>query len=210
MGSASQVIRRGAGVEESRTEPAAVPRPVPPTVEGARAGFSRPDRDALVRLAYRFVWNHHDAEDVVHDALTAAQQKRAQLKEPDKWSAWVCRIVIQRALLTRRRKLTWRGHLAGFFRRQKGLPSESGPGKRIETRELGGILKTLLAELPEKQRTAVVLRHLEGIAYRRIAEIMEISESTARVHVRAGREALREMILKRYPEWADVDERQGG
>ena len=97
--------------------------------------------------------------------------------------------------------------MAGLFGRQKGLPAEPEPGRRVETRELGGILKTLLAELPEKQRTALVLRHLEGMAYRRIAEVMEISESTARVHVRAAREALREMIVKRYPEWADVDDR---
>lgn len=63
------------------------------------------------------------------------------------------------------------------------------------------MLERLVAELPTQQRTALVLRHFEQMAYPDIAAVMEIAESTARVHVRAAREALRTAIVSRHPEW---------
>jgi RNA polymerase sigma factor (sigma-70 family) len=62
-------------------------------------------------------------------------------------------------------------------------------------------MRDLIVHLPEGQRTAVTLRHLEQMEYAQIAIIMEISESTVRAHVRAGREALRRMIVSKHPEW---------
>ncbi len=47
----------------------------------------------------------------------------------------------------------------------------------------------------------MTLRHIERLEYPRIAQIMELSESTVRAHVLAGREALRKLILSRHPEW---------
>ncbi len=62
-------------------------------------------------------------------------------------------------------------------------------------------MRRLLTNLPEQQRAAMTLRHIERLDYPRIAQVMAISESTVRVHVRAGREALRELIQSRHPEW---------
>ena len=62
-------------------------------------------------------------------------------------------------------------------------------------------MKRLLVQLPRQQQAAVTLRHLERMEYPQIARIMAISESTVRVHVRTGREALRKLIQARHPEW---------
>ncbi len=71
----------------------------------------------------------------------------------------------------------------------------------LTQQELGELMKQLLVDLPEQQRMAVTLRHLERLEYPQIAEIMDVAESTVRTHVHAGREALRQMIVRRYPEW---------
>ncbi len=156
-------------------------------------------RKRLVRLAYRFLWNWHDAEDAVHDALVTAEQKSDQLKDTGKWWSWVSRIVVQQCQLHRRKSKKRKDQ-------QAALPdtlAASGPAPSavFENSELGEILRQLVAELPERQRTAIVLRHLEDMDYPSIARIMEITESTVRVHVRAARQALRKAMLKRYPEW---------
>ena len=167
--------------------------------EGVEDGRVGQVRGRLVRLAYRFLWDWDDAEDAVQDALAIAQQKREQLKDHSRWWSWVRRIVVQQC------HLQWRKS----GRRQRAESSmpppahgDRQPAAMLETAELGRIVRELIAALPERQQTAIVLRHLEQMDYRSIAAEMEISQSTARVHVRAGREVLREAILKRYPQWA--------
>ena len=55
---------------------------------------------------------------------------------------------------------------------------------------LGG----LLAELPENQRTAVVLRHVVGLPYAELAVVMGCPEGTAKSHVARGIQRLRALI----------------
>ena len=71
--------------ERSRFEDRAtaeVDRSVDPVVSGTV-------RDRLVRLAYRFLWNHDDAEEVAQDALTIAQAKAGGLRDRRKWWSWM-------------------------------------------------------------------------------------------------------------------------
>ena len=159
------------------------------------------DRGQLVRLAYRFLWNWHDAEDAVQDALALAQRKRSQLKDQAKWQFWVRRIVIQQCHLQRRRTTRWGAVWARLKHELGARQHQSGgdPG----TTELSRIVKELIVSLPERQQTALVLRHLEQMDYPAIAAVMQIAESTVRVLVRSAREALRKAILERYPEWAE-------
>ena len=77
----------------------------------------------------------------------------------------------------------------------------ASPTDAIERSERAALVRLAIERLPQQQRTAVTLRHLEEMSYERIAEIMEITPSTARVHVRAAREAMRQAIVKRAPEF---------
>jgi RNA polymerase sigma-70 factor (ECF subfamily) len=154
-------------------------------------------RSVLVRLAYRFLWN---VEDAVQDALTIVQAKGEQLKDQSKWWSWVRRIVVNQCHEQQRRRWRHERHTSALADRQASShPTDTA----LDREELSGILKSLIAELPEQKQTAIVLRHIDGMSYQQIAEIMQVSESTVRVHVRAAREALREKIMKRYPEWAN-------
>jgi RNA polymerase sigma-70 factor (ECF subfamily) len=151
-----------------------------------------------VQLAYRFVWNRVDAEDAVHNALAIAHEKGGQLREGDRWWSWVARIVVRQCLLLRRsdRRRVRREQVAGGER-----PSSVAAGASdLERGERADTVRHAIAQLPPQQRAAITLRHLEEMSYRRIAEILEISESTARVHVRQGREALRKTIAREHGE----------
>lgn len=61
------------------------------------------------------------------------------------------------------------------------------------------VVGELLMRLPERQKEVMVLRHLEQMNYDQIGELLEMSPSTARVHARAGLEALRDLIKERHP-----------
>src|SRR6185436_17278223 len=63
-------------------------------------------RPRLMRLAYRFLWNRHDAEEIVQDALLLAWQRARQLSDLARRNAWIYRATIHGSL-NRRRRL-WR------------------------------------------------------------------------------------------------------
>ena len=146
------------------------------------------DRAELVRLAHRFVWSPDDAEDIVHDAILHARRNRDQLRDPAKANPWLRRIVVQRAIL----------HLRKTYRRRRVLEAagRAEPVPAIDpVREAARIeeiqaLRAAIEQLPTQQQIAVTLRHLEGMEYPRIAEIMDVAESTVRFHVRQARLAL--------------------
>jgi len=156
-------------------------------------------RERLFRLAYRLLWNRADAEDAVQDALLAAHDRSAQLKDADKWWPWVCRIVVQKSRLLGRR--------TSLRRRHEQLLSELAPtheeAMSSGSAEAKALVIELLDELPRRQREVMVLRHLQGMAFNEIAEVLELSPETARVHAQRGRERLLFLMEQRHPEWME-------
>lgn len=160
-------------------------------------------RGALYRLACRLCWNEHDADDAVQNALVLAAGRRGQLADDGKLWPWLrailvnqCREVLRRSARRRRLELTPRPLLAGA--------AEGGAGQAdLARRELLERVRGLIAELPERQRTALVLRYLEGASCQEVAEMMRIRASTARVLVRNALEALRAALARQNPHWAE-------
>ncbi len=169
------------------------------TEETATAGmFPASARDRLVRLAYRFLWNQHDAEDVAQEALAKACERASDLRDRDKWWSWVSRIVVHRCHELGRRKLRRERHQP-LLRAQAEREAQGSGLDQTADEKVG--LRRLLHELPRRQREVIVLRHLQGMAYGEIATVLGISAATARVHAQAGRETLRQLALRRYPGW---------
>ena len=64
----------------------------------------------------------------------------------------------------------------------------------LENEERFGFLQSLIDELPEKQRTAIQLRDIEGQSYKDIATVMNISESDVKVNIFRARQKLKERL----------------
>jgi RNA polymerase sigma-70 factor (ECF subfamily) len=150
-------------------------------------GAHRPE---LLRLAQRFCRNRAEAEDAVQNALLIAMDRRDQVKQADRALLWLKSIVVRQALELNRRAARRR-----FFEvRRPPVPDSAPAPGDVETDRLAETLRSLIQRLPERQRAAVILRHLEGSEYSTISELLSIRESTARVLVRKGREALRRLL----------------
>jgi RNA polymerase sigma-70 factor (ECF subfamily) len=155
-------------------------------------------RRRWVRLAYRYLWRIEDAEDVVQSAMLRATQRADQLRNVEKWDAWVSQIVVRECLQFRRDAARRRTRESEAVDRATTAASSGEavdvPGSDTTTAQLA---RWALQRLPEKQRMAVVLRRLEGMSYQRVAELMGLEEATARVHVFKGLEAMRQMMVER-------------
>ena len=62
--------------------------------------------------------------------------------------------------------------------------------------DINEILHKLILQLPENQRSAILLRDYEGYSYNEIAEILDLSESQVKVYIYRGRMFLKERIGK--------------
>ncbi len=152
-------------------------------------------RPRLFRLAYRLLWNSHDAEEITQDALAVALGRIDQLREPGKRNSWLYRVAIN---LSKHR-------LRGRRRRPASLTmvtiARSDPiGGHIEHDELMQRVRPAMIDLPARQREALVLRDMEQLAYEEIAGILNTSPATARILVHRGRERMRSILLERWPE----------
>jgi RNA polymerase sigma factor (sigma-70 family) len=177
--------------------------------EELRALAAAGDADALATLyerhhqgLYRYcrsiVRHDEDARDALHNAWVRAW---AALQAGDRdvpVRPWLFRIVHNEAVTVLRRR---RHHdeLAG-------VAALGGPVLEhdVEIRDRLAVLRSDLAELPERQRSALLLRELCGLGHEEIAAVFAISPAAAKQSIYEGRRALQEAEAGRDMICADV------
>lgn len=175
-------------------------------IERARGGDTRAFEDlarreerALYRHALRIVGTTTDAEDVVQDALFSAWRSIASFQGLS-FRAWLFRIATNRAL----------DHLRSRKRRPV-LPLEppeddevtwaepAAPGPDLSQlagdREALALVEAALGTLPAEQRTALLLRDVEGFPYEEIAVITSVEIGTVKSRIHRGRLAVRNVLI---------------
>jgi len=177
-------------------------------IERAKAGDTRAFEDlarreerALYRHALRIVGTTADAEDIVQDALFSAWRSIASFQGLS-FRAWLFRIATNRALdqlRSRKRRpelpldppddddVTW------------AEPVAPGPDltQLVGDREALAAVETALGSLPAEQRTALLLRDVEGFAYEEISVITSVEIGTVKSRIHRGRLAVRNALIVR-------------
>jgi RNA polymerase sigma-70 factor, ECF subfamily len=176
-------------------------------VERAREGDSGAF-EALVRRHYRPAFvaalgelgEASDAEDVCQDAFITALERLEECRDPDRFQAWLLRIVRNRARDIRRRRQV---RLAQPLEAAWSTAGDSDPALDLQRSDLRDRLLAALARLPDVQRKVVLMYDLEGWPHREIAEQLELKEGTVRSHLSHGRRALRALLGTSTKEEAD-------
>ena len=177
---------------------------------GAFDGLIRKYQRQAVAVSYRLLGNNHDALEVTQDAFLKAFSSLATLQKPEAFGGWLMRIVSNLSLNYRRSRKTRQGQLplddllgateAGQSDAAGGsdwMAQSGDPLRRLESEEMGRRLQQALQELPEKQRTAIVLFAIEGRPQKEVAETLECSVEAVKWHVFQGRKKLKD-LLKGY------------
>jgi RNA polymerase sigma-70 factor, ECF subfamily len=157
--------------------------------EDAFASLVRRNQDRAFAVAYRLVRQREDALDIAQEAFVRAYQSLAGFKGEARFSTWLHRIVVNLALDHLRRQPH---HDAGMYQDARALeeaasqvvapaPNPQQAWEAVQTRRL---IQEGLAALPAEQRTALVLREIDGLSYKEIAQAMRCSIGTvmSRLH----------------------------
>jgi RNA polymerase sigma-70 factor (ECF subfamily) len=142
------------------------------------------------RVARAVLGDPDEADDAAQDGFLSALVKLGQYDARRPFGPWLMRIVANAATDRRRRRQV---------RRVEPLdPGLVGGGPRPDTEavrsELGERLRTALAELPPRRRTAVVLFDVEGYSHAEIAGMLGFPEGTVRSEVFHARRRLRALL----------------
>jgi RNA polymerase sigma-70 factor (ECF subfamily) len=145
--------------------------------------------DQAFAVAYGFLQQAEDAEDLVQDAFVRALEKIDSLRRGSPFGPWFYRLLVNTSL-NRRKYLARRQTL--------DVPATSAaresPAVDSERAELRSRLAASVRALPSELETVVILPDLEGFTHREIAGVLGIPEGTCRSHLSRARRLLREML----------------
>lgn len=161
----------------------------------AQLALYRKYAEAMYGLAFRFVRNPADAEDITQEAFIRAFEKINQYKGEVTFGAWLKRIVINGCIDFQKRKAPRFVNLDEAPNRcDDPETDESDIEQRLQ------VVRDTISKLPDKYRFVVQLYYAEGYDHAEIAKILGMSENTCRTRLMRGKNRLQE-LLKNKGEW---------
>lgn len=152
-----------------------------------------PLKDKLFRVALRITREWTEAEDVVQDTLVRVWNKREEWHRMDSIEAY-CLTVVRNLAIDRseRKDAGW----VELTAEAEQAPDADDPHELLVGKERRELIGKLMDELPEKQRTMVQLRDVEGMEYKEIARVMGVTEEQVKVTLFRARQKLRRNFIK--------------
>lgn len=157
--------------------------------EAAYRLLSRRHVPAMLGLARRILGNAADAEDVVQEAMLRVWTHAPRWEPLAAFRTWLTRIVVN-LCLDRKRKAPWVDLEA------VGEIADPAPnaGDEAERNERDRLVDQAIAQLPDRQRTAIVLTYGEGMSNAEVAEVMGTTVSAVETLLVRGKQGLRRAL----------------
>lgn len=163
------------------------------------AGCRSGDRDAqqrlydlshrrVYRLMVRMVGNQ-DAEDVTQQVFLQVFRKISQFAGHSKFETWLYRLAVNEALQHLRKKQRWQTQALPYEPMEQHRPER-------ERNELKELLEHALSKIEPELRSIFLLREIEELSYREIAEVIEIPEGTVGSRLNRARRNLKQHLAE--------------
>jgi len=152
-----------------------------------------PISNKLLRFARQILQDEEEAKDVLQDIFLKLWQKREELVKVENLEAFAIRMTRNRCLDLIRSRRTVSMEVV----KKNNSEEEAGSDTNfLENAEMAGLVKRIISELPDLQRTVIHLRDIEQLEYEEIAEATEMNVNTIRVNLSRARKKVRDEILK--------------
>ena len=154
-------------------------------------------------LALRLTGDRHEAEDVAQEAYLRVHRSLRSFRGESRFETWLHRVVANAAINHMRNKARF-GDLADEPERIMRIAAEASTDEMPAHEELAAAL----AQLPDAQRVAVVLKDVYGFTTAEIAERLGTTDGAVKLRLHRGRRNLKNLIHgARETEHAEVQDR---
>ncbi len=165
----------------------------------------------VYNIALGILGSSEDAEDAAQEAFIKAFRNIGSFNENSGLYTWLYRIVYNCCLDMIRKK---QRRPFSFLTISKGSDDDSDfeieiadsrplPDEILSKTEMQGEVRRAVSMLKESYRTIIVMRDFEGLSYDEIADVLGISLGTVKSRISRGRESLKNIIVKNFPELFD-------
>jgi RNA polymerase sigma-70 factor (ECF subfamily) len=154
-----------------------------------------PLKNELFRLALRITLNREEAEDVVQETLIKVWNRRDRWEELESIEAF-CLTICRNISLDKMKKA---GNQNQSLEDEHDAPDRSytsNPEEQVMQQDRVQLVRRLIDNLPEKQRSVMQLRDFEGKSYKEIAQILDISEEQVKVNIFRARQTIKQKFIE--------------
>lgn len=151
----------------------------------AFGALARSRADRLFAIGQRILRDVDRAEDAMQQALVIAWRELPRLRDPDRFDAWLTRLLVNACYAEARRRREWSANIRVLpIDGPAGADTTAGIADRDE-------LERGFRRLPPEQRALLVLTHYLGLSPGEIAETLGISPGTVRSRLHYAHRAMR-------------------
>ncbi len=144
----------------------------------------------VFNVAFRIVSKREEAEEICQEVFMTVYRKISAFRQQSSLKTWIYRITINCALKYSQKKSK---QIKGVVEYDETNPI-AAPMKdirdRIDEEENEKVIHKLLGHLYLEQRTCIVLRSIQGLSYKEIADTLRIPINTVRSRIKRAREAM--------------------
>jgi RNA polymerase sigma-70 factor (ECF subfamily) len=146
---------------------------------------------AVYRLCYRFVGNHEDASDLTQDVFLRAYRGLKNFKGNASLGTWLYRIGVNVCL---NRVSVKKPHTEPIEEQQHIDRRSPSPSEQVLRDERAAQVRAAIAQLPRKQKAALILRVYHEMAHQEIAEALGSSVGAVKANVFHGLRNLKKLL----------------
>lgn len=161
-------------------------------------------QDMVYNTALGILQNSEDAEDVTQETFIQVFESVASFKGESKFSTWVYRITVSKAMdhIRKKKRKKRFAFIQSLYGKNEEViidpPDFFHPGVSMENKENAAVLFKAVQQLPPNQKTAFVLNKLEGLPYVEIGEVMKITESAVDALLQRAKGNLKKILNEYY------------
>ena len=146
-------------------------------------------------MALRITMNAAEAEDVVQETMMKVWNRRDQWEQIESIEAF-CLTICRNLSLDKVRRMDNQTQSLDAAYDPKDLGVSSNPEEQAIQSDRIRLVRQMINQLPEKQRSCMQLRDMEGKSYKDIATILDITEEQVKVNIFRARQTIREKFKK--------------
>ncbi len=160
--------------------------------ESAAEKLASENWERVFGYVYRLTSNWNDAEDIAQETFLRAFKNLGGYRPEGPFNAWLMRIATN--LFIDHRKSRRRHDATGSEITYVPCASFLEPEQTAQRNEFVSAVWDAVQNLSHEQKAAILMRGVERMEYTQIADLLEVSESTARWHMYEARRILRKRL----------------
>ncbi len=157
----------------------------------------------IYNFSYKFFVDHDLAMEVTQKSFISMCRNVGGLQDPARFKSWLYKIAVNYCREEARRRkgsrslsfdVVWNREAEDSPVWESSGQRHENPERQFHHAEVSDILQQALLELNEDQREVVIMKEFEGLKFREIAEVLNISENTVKSRMYYGLDGLKKIL----------------